>query len=90
MARGAHGGSIRIGISGWTNRGWRGVFYPNGLAHQRELSYAGERFAPCSASAASYPLEALRGWAEDFRCAFTAYGVATAGLNLRLQRGSRT
>ena len=31
---------LRIGISGWTYPGWRGVFYPAGLAHRRELEYA--------------------------------------------------
>lgn len=33
-------GDIRIGISGWTYGGWRGKFYPEGLAQKRELAYA--------------------------------------------------
>jgi hypothetical protein len=28
-------GSIRIGISGWQYKPWRGVFYPKGLRHAR-------------------------------------------------------
>ncbi|CCH29167.1 hypothetical protein BN6_18470 [Saccharothrix espanaensis DSM 44229] len=34
---------IRIGTSGWTYPPWRGVFYPKGLPHKRELEHlAGE------------------------------------------------
>jgi uncharacterized protein YecE (DUF72 family) len=36
----AKGGTIRVGIGGWTYEPWRGVFYPNGLPHAQELSYA--------------------------------------------------
>ena len=32
---------IRIGVGGWTYGPWRGAFYPKGLAHARELEYAG-------------------------------------------------
>lgn len=38
MAREA--GRIRIGVGGWTFPPWRGVFYPDGLPHKRELDYA--------------------------------------------------
>src|ERR1044071_7169370 len=31
---------VRIGISGWRYPGWRGKFYPPGLAQRRELEYA--------------------------------------------------
>ena len=31
---------IRVGIGGWTFEPWRGVFYPEGLAHARELGFA--------------------------------------------------
>ena len=33
-------GTIRAGIGGWTFEPWRGVFYPEGLKHAEELSYA--------------------------------------------------
>jgi uncharacterized protein YecE (DUF72 family) len=32
--------NLRIGISGWTYAGWRGVFYPPDLTQKRELEYA--------------------------------------------------
>lgn len=31
---------VRVGIGGWTFEPWRGVFYPAGLAHARELAHA--------------------------------------------------
>jgi uncharacterized protein YecE (DUF72 family) len=33
-------GKIRVGIGGWTFEPWRGVFFPKGLPHARELEYA--------------------------------------------------
>ena len=36
-------GEIRVGIGGWTYEPWRGEFYPKGLPHARELTYASER-----------------------------------------------
>jgi uncharacterized protein YecE (DUF72 family) len=36
---------IRVGIGGWTYEPWRGMFYPNGLAHKHELQYASQRLS---------------------------------------------
>jgi uncharacterized protein YecE (DUF72 family) len=33
-------GTIYVGVGGWTFEPWRGVFYPRGLAHAKELHYA--------------------------------------------------
>jgi uncharacterized protein YecE (DUF72 family) len=33
-------GKIYVGVGGWTFEPWRGVFYPDGLPHKRELEYA--------------------------------------------------
>src|SRR5262245_56499612 len=35
-------GQIRVGVGGWTFEPWRGVFYPKGLPHARELAYASQ------------------------------------------------
>ena len=35
-------GQIYVGVGGWTFEPWRGVFYPAGLPHARELAYASE------------------------------------------------
>lgn len=32
--------AIRVGIGGWTYEPWRGTFFPEGLAHKRELEFA--------------------------------------------------
>lgn len=48
---------IRIGISGWTYPGWRGVFYPDGLPARRELAYAAARFAAIEINATHYRLQ---------------------------------
>ena len=31
-------GQIYVGIGGWTFEPWRGVFYPKGLPHAKELA----------------------------------------------------
>jgi uncharacterized protein YecE (DUF72 family) len=36
-------GKIHIGVGGWTFEPWRGVFYPEGLTHKRELEYASRK-----------------------------------------------
>ena len=50
-------GTIRIGISGWRYEGWRGVFYPEGLAHRRELEYASRRFPTIEINGTFYSLQ---------------------------------
>ena len=40
----AEHGDIRIGISGWRYRGWRGVFYPEKMPQRRELAFCGDTF----------------------------------------------
>jgi len=35
---------IRIGVSGWTYKPWRGAFYPAGLLQKQELNYAARQF----------------------------------------------
>ena len=58
MARTSPGsGSIRIGISGWTYSPWRGVFYPRGLAHRKELAWASRRFRSIEINGTFYRLQ---------------------------------
>jgi len=51
------GGTIRIGISGWTYAPWRGVFYPKKLAHRRELGYAAGQFRSIEINGTFYGLQ---------------------------------
>ena len=48
---------IRIGISGWRYRPWRGVFYPEGLAQRRELEFAGRHFPTIELNGSFYSLQ---------------------------------
>jgi uncharacterized protein YecE (DUF72 family) len=50
-------GQVRIGISGWTYKPWRGVFYPAGLAHKKELAYAASLFPTIEINGTFYSLQ---------------------------------
>lgn len=64
---------IRIGISGWTYKPWRGVFYPADLRQKDELAYASRQFSTIEINGTHYRLQtpqAFRRWRdatpEDF------------------------
>ena len=64
----ASNGAIRIGISGWTYKPWRGVFYPAGLPRNRELAYAATVFNSVEINGTFYSLqrpESFAAWAEQ-------------------------
>lgn len=50
-------GEIRIGISGWRYKGWRGVFYPPKLAQRRELEFASRIFNTIEINGTFYSLQ---------------------------------
>ena len=50
-------GEVRIGISGWRYEGWRGVFYPRGLVHARELEYASRQLPTIEINGTHYSLQ---------------------------------
>lgn len=54
--------TIRIGISGWRYEGWRGVFYPPGLVHHRELAYAARQFGTIEINGSHYSLQSIDSW----------------------------
>jgi uncharacterized protein YecE (DUF72 family) len=59
---------IRIGISGWRYKGWRGTFYPAGLAQRRELEYVGTRLKTVELNGSFYSLqrpESYRRWRAE-------------------------
>jgi uncharacterized protein YecE (DUF72 family) len=59
------GGTIRIGISGWRYKPWRGVFYPSDLPQRRELQYASRQFSAIEINGSFYSLqtpESYAGW----------------------------
>lgn len=48
---------LRIGISGWTYPAWRGIFYPRGLSHRRELEYASRQLSSIEINGSFYSLQ---------------------------------
>ena len=49
--------TARVGISGWRYAGWRGDFYPEGLAQRRELEYASRRLTSIEINGSFYSLQ---------------------------------
>lgn len=61
-------GRIRIGISGWRYKGWRGTFYPKDLKQRCELEFAARRFDTIELNGAFYSLQrpgSFRQWHEE-------------------------
>ncbi len=61
-------GSIYLGIGGWTFAPWRGVFYPKGLPHAKELAYASERLTSIEVNGTFYRSQTpatFRKWAGE-------------------------
>ncbi len=58
---------LRIGISGWTYTPWRGVFYPEGLAHKRELEYASRQFNSIEINGSFYSLQTPKSYARWYQ-----------------------
>jgi len=64
----ARKGAVRIGISGWTYKPWRGVFYPKGLPQKRELAYAAQHFHSVEINGTFYSMQlpgSFAQWSED-------------------------
>src|SRR5215510_7206482 len=61
-------GPIYIGIGGWTFEPWRGEFYPKGLPHARELTYASERLTSIEINGTFYRTQSpatFAKWAKE-------------------------
>jgi uncharacterized protein YecE (DUF72 family) len=66
-------GPIYIGIGGWTFEPWRGVFYPQGLPHAKELAYAAERLTSIEINGTFYRTQTpatFRKWAGEVPTGF--------------------
>ncbi|MCW2524457.1 MAG: hypothetical protein JWO63_2792 [Frankiales bacterium] len=58
----------RVGISGWNYPPWRGDFYPKGLPHRSELSFAASRLNSIEINGTFYALQkpvSFFRWAEE-------------------------
>lgn len=61
-------GKIYCGVCGWTFPPWRGVFYPKGLTHAKELSYAASRLTSIEVNGTFYGTQkpaVFRKWASE-------------------------
>lgn len=83
-------GRIRVGISGWRYKGWRGKFYPAKLRQKDELRYAAEKFSTIEINGTFYSLQTISSftrWAaetpEDFVFAVKGSRFLTHILRLR-------
>ena len=68
MGKASQTGTIRIGISGWRYAGWRGHFYPIGLAQRRELEFAAKTFSSVEINGTFYSLQrpsSFQRWASE-------------------------
>src|SRR6266849_1517565 len=57
-----------VGIGGRTVAPWRGVFYPDGLPHEKELGYAASRLASIEINGTFYRTQTpatFRKWASE-------------------------
>jgi uncharacterized protein YecE (DUF72 family) len=64
----AQKGNIYIGVGGWTFEPWRGVFYPEKLAHAKELPYAASKLTSIEINGTYYGSqkpESFRKWASQ-------------------------
>src|SRR5882672_8020245 len=57
-------GQIFVGIGGWTYEPWRGVFYPKGLPHKKELEFASRVLTSIEINGTYYSAFKPESWAK--------------------------
>ena len=80
-------GRVYTGIGGWTFEPWRGVFYPEGLAHAKELQYAASRLTSIEINGTFYRTQSpatYRKWASEVPDGFV---FSVKGLRYVTNRG---
>ena len=55
---------VRIGISGWTYKPWRGQFYPEKLPQKKELGYAASVFRSIEINGTFYSMQRCESFAQ--------------------------
>jgi uncharacterized protein YecE (DUF72 family) len=55
---------IRVGVGGWTYEPWRKTFYPEGLAHKRELEYASRKLTSIEINGTFYRTQSAASFAR--------------------------
>jgi uncharacterized protein YecE (DUF72 family) len=70
---------IRVGISGWRYRPWRGVWYPEGLAQRRELEFCARHFPTVEINGSFYSLQRPEHYAAWHRATPPGFVFAVKG-----------
>lgn len=70
---------IFVGTSGWSYRNWRGAFYPDDLAHRRELEYLTERFDTVELNRTFYSLTTANACRQWYRASPPGFVYAVKG-----------
>lgn len=55
---------IRVGLSGWNYKGWRGPFYPQDLAQRNELTFSAARYGAIEINGSFYSLQRPESYAR--------------------------
>jgi uncharacterized protein YecE (DUF72 family) len=71
--------NIRIGVSGWTYRPWRGNFYPEGLKQKDELGYAARQFNALEINGTFYGMQVPQSFINWAHAAPTGFVYAVKG-----------
>ena len=95
MSPAKHAARVRVGISGYVYKGWRGRFYPEDLAARRWLEYASRIFDSIELNGTFYSLKSpsvYERWVaespEDFIFAVKGSRFITHNLKLRNAAGA--
>ena len=78
-SRGRSAGTVRIGVSGWRYGPWRGVWYPAGLPHRRELEFCGRHFPSVELNGSFYSLQRPESYAAWYRATPPGFLFAVKG-----------
>src|SRR4051812_23476689 len=70
---------VRVGISGWRYAGWRGNFYPPGLAQRRELEYASRHFNTLEINGTFYSLQRPESFGDWYAATPRGFRFAVKG-----------
>jgi uncharacterized protein YecE (DUF72 family) len=57
-------GEVRIGLSGWMYKSWRGRFYPEGLPQKHELAHVGSVFSTVEINGTFYSMQRPQSFAR--------------------------
>ena len=79
-------GDIRIGISGWRFKGWRGAFYPEKLPQRSDLEYPAPHFRSVELSGLGLALRWQTWHGSTIRALKAASRWSAAGLSRRARR----